>query len=43
MSTIILAKELGGNLVLLDDYGARKLAKSEGLEILGSVGLLEIF
>jgi predicted nucleic acid-binding protein len=43
MSTIILAKELGANPVLLDDYGARKLAKSEGLEILGSVGLLEIF
>ncbi len=43
MSTIILAKELGANLVLLDDYKARKLAKSEGLEILGSVGLLEIF
>jgi uncharacterized protein len=43
MSTILLAKELGANPVLLDDYRARKLAKSEGLEILGSVGLLEIF
>ena len=43
MSTIILAKELGANPVLLDDYKARKLAKAEGLEILGSVGLLEIF
>jgi predicted nucleic acid-binding protein len=43
MSTIILAKELGANPVLLDDYRARKLAKAEGLEILGSVGLLEIF
>jgi predicted nucleic acid-binding protein len=29
--------------VLLDDYTARKLAKAEGLEILGSVGLLETF
>jgi len=28
---------------LLDDYRARKLAKAEGLEILGSVGLLETF
>jgi uncharacterized protein len=43
MSTIILAKELGANPVLLDDYRARKLAKAEGLEILGSVGLLEVF
>ena len=43
MSTIVLAKELGSNPVLLDDYRARKLAKVEGLEILGSVGLLEIF
>jgi predicted nucleic acid-binding protein len=43
MSTILLAKEIGANPVLLDDYRARKLAKAEGLEILGSVGLLEIF
>jgi predicted nucleic acid-binding protein len=31
------------SLVLLDDYKARKLAKAEGLKILGSVGLLEAF
>jgi predicted nucleic acid-binding protein len=43
MSTILLAKELRANPVLLDDYRARKLAKAEGLEILGSVGLLETF
>jgi len=43
MSTILLAKELGANPVLLDDYRERKLAKAEGLEILGSVGLLETF
>src|SRR5258708_39597136 len=43
MSTILLAKELGANPVLLDDYRARKLAKAEGLKILGSVGLLETF
>jgi predicted nucleic acid-binding protein len=43
MSTILLAKELDANLVLLDDYKARKLAKAEGLQILGSVGLLETF
>jgi predicted nucleic acid-binding protein len=43
MSTILLAKELGASPVLLDDYRARKVAKAEGLEILGSVGLLETF
>ena len=43
MSAIFLAKELGANPVLLDDYKARKLAKAEGLKILGSVGLLETF
>jgi uncharacterized protein len=43
MSTILLAKELGANVVMLDDYRARKVAKAEGLEILGSVGLLETF
>jgi len=43
MSTILLAKELGANPVLLDDFRARKLAKAEGLEILGTVGLLETF
>ncbi|HEY1468526.1 MAG TPA: hypothetical protein VGF61_05740 [Candidatus Acidoferrum sp.] len=43
MSTILLAKEIGAGPVLLDDYRARKLAKTEGLEILGSVGLLEAF
>jgi uncharacterized protein len=39
MSTILLGKELGANPVLLDDYRARKLARAEGLAILGSVGL----
>ena len=29
MSTILLAKELGANPVLLDDYRARKLAKGK--------------
>lgn len=43
MSTILLAKELGANPVLLDDYRARKVAKAEGLEIPGSIGLLESF
>jgi len=43
MSTILLAKELGANPVLLDDYRARRVAKAEGLGILGSIGLLETF
>ena len=43
MSTILLAKELGANPVLLDDYRTRKLAKAEGLKILGSVGCLKPF
>jgi predicted nucleic acid-binding protein len=43
MSSILLAKELAANPVLLDDCRARKLAKSEDLEILGSVGFLETF
>ena len=43
ISTILLAKELGANPVLLDDYKARMFAKAEGLQILGSVGLLEAF
>jgi predicted nucleic acid-binding protein len=43
MSTILLAKELSLRPVLLDDHRARSLAKAEGLEVLGSVGLLETF
>jgi predicted nucleic acid-binding protein len=43
MSAILLAKELRVGALLIDDYRARKLAQVEGLEILGSVGLLETF
>ena len=43
LSTILLAKELPANVVLLDDYQARKLAAAEGLQVRGSVGLLETF
>lgn len=43
MSTILLAKELGANPVLLDDYRARKVAKAEGHGVMGSIGLLEAF
>lgn len=43
LSTILLGKELHAGAVLLGDYQARKLATAEGLEVLGSVGLLETF
>jgi predicted nucleic acid-binding protein len=43
MSTIILAKELSASPVLLDDHRARNVAKAQGLEVVGSVGLLETF
>jgi len=41
LSTILLAKELEADVVLLDDKQARKLAKAEGLQVRGTVGLLE--
>jgi predicted nucleic acid-binding protein len=43
LSTIYLGKELRADLLLLDDYNARKLARAEGLPVRGSVGLLETF
>jgi predicted nucleic acid-binding protein len=43
LSTILLAKEIQVSAVLLDDYHARKLARAEGLEVRGTVGLLETF
>jgi predicted nucleic acid-binding protein len=41
LSTILIAKELHANTVLLDDYNARKLAKDKGLLVRGTLGLLE--
>lgn len=41
MSAIMLAKEIDASAVPLDDYRARKLAKTEKLGFLRSVGLLE--
>jgi predicted nucleic acid-binding protein len=43
ISTILLAKEIQADEVLLDDYNARKLARVEGFHVRGSVGLLEAF
>jgi uncharacterized protein len=41
LSTLILAKELGADLVILDDLGARKLAQREGFRVQGSMAILE--
>ena len=43
LSTIFLGKEILADVVLLDDYHARKLARADGLNVRGSVGLLEMF
>lgn len=43
ISTILLAKELRAEAVLLDDHNARKLAKADGLQVRGSVGIVETF
>ena len=42
LSTIILARDLNAELTLVDDLRARRLAKSEGFAIRGTVGLLEL-
>ncbi|MEO7143642.1 MAG: DUF3368 domain-containing protein [Bryobacteraceae bacterium] len=41
LSTLILAKEIGADLVLLDDLAARKLARREGFRVQGSIAILE--
>jgi predicted nucleic acid-binding protein len=43
ISTVLLAKEIQADEILLDDYHARKLARLEGFHVRGSVGLLEVF
>lgn len=43
IGTILLGKEIAADEVLLDDYQARQLAKSEGLRVRGTIGLLESF
>ncbi len=43
LSTILLGKDMQANEVLLDDFNARRLARSEGLSVRGSLGLLETF
>jgi len=43
LSTILLGKELQANVALLDDFEARELARQEGLQVRGAVGLIEAF
>ncbi|MGB7592757.1 MAG: DUF3368 domain-containing protein [Terriglobia bacterium] len=43
LSTVLLGKEMQAAALLLDDYNARKLARAEGFQVRGSVGLLETF
>jgi predicted nucleic acid-binding protein len=42
LSTILLAKEVQADVALIDERGARLLAQSEGVPVLGTVGLLEL-
>jgi predicted nucleic acid-binding protein len=41
LSTIILGKEIGADLIILDDLGARKLAQKEGFKVQGTIAILE--
>ena len=43
LSTILLGKEFRAEALLLDDRNARKLARREGFQVRGSMGLLETF
>ncbi len=41
ISAMLLAREIGAHLVLLDDLGARKLAQKQGFKVQGTVAVLE--
>ena len=41
LSAVVLAKELPADLVLIDEWRARRYAREEGLPIIGCVGILE--
>lgn len=41
LSAIALAKELRADVVLLDDLAARSVARQEGFEVRGTLGVLE--
>ena len=42
LSTILLGKELGADIAIMDDLRARRLASDSGLAIRGTVGILEL-
>jgi predicted nucleic acid-binding protein len=41
LSAILLAREIGAYLILLDDLGARKLARKQAIKVQGGVAVLE--
>jgi uncharacterized protein len=41
IGTVLLAKELSADLVLIDEWKARRYAQEEGLSVVGCVGILE--
>lgn len=43
ISAVLLARQLGADLLLLDERRARRFAQSQGLSVVGCVGLLEEF
>jgi uncharacterized protein len=43
LSAILLTKEIQADALLIDDYVARRIAKTESLTVLGAAGLLEAF
>lgn len=42
LHTIALAEALRADLAVMDERGARRLAESRGLNVMGCVGLLEV-
>jgi predicted nucleic acid-binding protein len=43
VSAVILAKELAADLLLVDEWKARRFAVAEGLSVKGCIGILESF
>ena len=41
LSSILLAKEIGASMVLMDEERGRQLARDQGLQVRGTVGVLE--
>lgn len=41
MSAIALARELSADLILIDEWKARRLAREKGFPVIGCVGILE--